>query len=1032
MNIKKNSRILNLFLPVILVICFLSVNTAAEQQPFKIEAENMTLDGYSIRYMAFASGKRVIFISGGSSLWKKASCVFEGDDGVYSVNICYLDTYNGSSTRKFVVNGEQIAIWAGNKTAGSSSYSMPQAFDETDIKYKKVTNITLKKGDIIELLSRNDYGEYGQFDYIEFIPGSVSDVQFEENDYSADLDSQGFVRTWCTTGLVATELSELQTGEFTDIVNIAPDFTIPDEKKFSVVLPNGMEFIPKSIGNDIYFRDIARGGEDSGIMTLDSYQCVDLKTVETLNIPVRFFYQTGAYDIWLNGNKLSSVTWKYTPIQSISLTLSLKKGVNRLVIRSRSKANRAGQILIGLQFLENEDKVKTSLPFDTEFLEKFYNTEKTLTSFSVDTDGSLCSETIALPARVRVGGNFYNWTSGTEKFDFQSVVGTLPKSFSVSMLVDSVGISRDFESRSGINFEKSSVTDTDTYRNMYARGLYESGTSESYCVGSEMTLKCYFDDNLGVADKMKIINELKSIDSFMDCSEFSLVHMLRLYMKYSSELDSETLEKFKDTLLNFSYWSDEQGGETMVRNSENHSIGFYSCMLIAGQLFPNELFDKSGRTGAEQKVIALSRIDSWLEEIETNGFEEFQSSAYLKVTLNALLNIYDFCEDSETVKRVGAVIDDVIELAALNTFDGISTGVQGRVYREVVYPEASDMQRLVSYLSPKMVNESPTLWAVPLITSNYQIKPNVETIIEADASRHFIQGGTDISLLKKQDYFISSVNIPCSLPNTSSLSNVYKKSETLKQAHIWTASIGAGADVFVNNPGTYTDSGTQRPDYWYGELNAPKIKMCGSTVYEIYNIKESSPVKFTHAFWPGGMFDEQHIEGHFLFARKGEGYIGLWCSNELAPYSDLLVGCEYRAYGTKTAWVCTASCKNEAGSFESFIAEFKKAGYKFNIDNLTLCAGSETIMGWNMPDIYINGDELSVNLTDFEENDLSDYIITLAGYDEARLKKIIMINAANKDGNNLICADVSDFDGKYKVMFWNKKTLKPVLNVHEE
>ena len=57
--------------------------------------------------------------------------------------------------------------------------------------------------------------------------------------------------------------------------------------------------------------------------------------------------------------------------------------------------------------------------------------------------------------------------------------------------------------------------------------------------------------------------------------------------------------------------------------SENHKIGFYSCQYIAGALYPDEIFTRSGRTGRQQMEVALERLEGWISAVEAQGFEEF-------------------------------------------------------------------------------------------------------------------------------------------------------------------------------------------------------------------------------------------------------------------------------------------------------------------------------------------------------------------------------------------------------------------------
>ena len=83
-----------------------------------------------------------------------------------------------------------------------------------------------------------------------------------------------------------------------------------------------------------------------------------------------------------------------------------------------------------------------------------------------------------------------------------------------------------------------------------------------------------------------------------DCSDFYLVYypyILRTFGKRGSGILSEKTEnELTDCLLGFRYWIDEPGNDAMWFWSENHALMFHTCQLLAGELFPDEVFTNSG------------------------------------------------------------------------------------------------------------------------------------------------------------------------------------------------------------------------------------------------------------------------------------------------------------------------------------------------------------------------------------------------------------------------------------------------------
>lgn len=1071
----------------------------------RIEAEDMQLFGYVVKNAPLASGGKVIQIGGESSapIFQKASYYFKGTDGEYNLTVGYIDVFSGSSTRKVYVNDTEIAIWAGNKTPGASVFGTTPAFDKDTFRTKTIEKVHLKNGDRIDLVSRNDYGERGEFDYLEITAaGAQSSVKEEiqftdvETDYWAyneiknmaekkavngyedgsfqpersvqrdefikmfvallgytvlpsdeywaapyiekakllgliddggntdftkeiirseimeifsrtaplkqragevfqgdedgnlnadkaatraevvtvltravsimdeaistssenggesselfSLDKDGYVKTWCATGMVSTKKAASQTvGDFQEFIDGDLPFEAPTEKSFVNPLPNGLEFIPKSLGSNVYVMETIRGGENDGVYNTDGYLATDLVAESDMVADALFRYQTGFYEMWCNGEKVVTASWKYTPTQSVGVSLNLKKGVNRIFVRIQNGGNRNALSTVGLQIMSGADKIKTTLPLERKTIVDFYNAEQWMQNFSITKEGNLKATSAPVSdTYIEIDSKLYQWPKYESVFDFDTAAGSRPMYFTVSLSVGETGMIRKIQVRNNVDYSNRDNQSVQQRQEEYAKYLFENKVSEGYCLGSELSLKCYYGEPLTVEDNKRILAELKSIDSMMDCSDFNLMHMLRLYKLYGDQMDNEVKAAYRNTLLNFAYWSDEEDSGRMVFTSENHKIGFYSCMLIAGNLFPDEVFSRSKRTGKQQAEIAEQRLEDWISTIERDGFEEFQSSAYMDVTLTGMLNTYDFSNIPNIKSRIGVLIDLMLRMTAVNTFDGVSVGVQGRVYREVIDTESCVKQRMSGYLSPKVAWTSPSLWMVPMITSSYQMPEDIETLIENPTELRFMQGGTEVTLKKTKDYLISAANFPSVYRIESPLAESYQPGVMSRQSHIMEASIGADARAFITHPGSAVDNTGQRPDYWYGQLTTPAIKMVGNTVMQIYNIPETAATQFTHAYWTSDRFEREEIESHWLFAKNKNGYLAIWCSTELEKYDDLLLGREYRANNPKTAWVCIASSLEESGMFEEFISKCKARNPQFDEETLELSLDSTIGLQW--------------------------------------------------------------------------------------
>jgi hypothetical protein len=183
---------------------------------------------------------------------------------------------------------------------------------------------------------------------------------------------------------------------------------------------------------------------------------------------------------------------------------------------------------------------------------------------------------------------------------------------------------------------------------------------------------------------------LDFIDARKDCSDFVLHGILRLmYMfdiRYSNtrpsniELSNTLLSRARATLLNFKYFPDEPGLDSLCTWTENHYILFNSAAYLAGQMYPDEVFTNSGETGRQKVGKTRVRILRWLDLRFHTGFSEWLSHVYYDEDLTALLALYDFAGDEEIRKKAEMVLDLLVFDMALNSFKGVFGSTHGRAY----------------------------------------------------------------------------------------------------------------------------------------------------------------------------------------------------------------------------------------------------------------------------------------------------------------------------------------------------------------
>jgi hypothetical protein len=194
----------------------------------------------------------------------------------------------------------------------------------------------------------------------------------------------------------------------------------------------------------------------------------------------------------------------------------------------------------------------------------------------------------------------------------------------------------------------------------------------------------------------------------------------------------------------------------------------------------------------------------------------------------------------------------------------------------------------------------------------------------------------------------------------------YRPGQRGSTQHIWQATLGPEAVVFVNHPACLSQSDARQPNYWAGNHTLPRVAQRQETLLALYQLAPGEGMRFTHAYWPAYEFDESTLKGNWAFARKGEAYVALTCNHPLHQVSTG-VGAfrELRAAAVSRkeiqAWVCILGCQAADGSFDAFQENVET----LNVDWGTGSVQTETLRGdtlslpWEGP-FRVNGIECSL------------------------------------------------------------------------
>ncbi len=647
-----------------------------------------------------------------------------------------------------------------------------------------------------------------------------------------------------------------------------------------------------------------------------------------------------SYDAWLNGEHISSRTeCQYAPMKRNRVTFSLKKGENIFFLRAQNACTRDTRNIVALSFPGKPDITVAYPGNDTSKTEAMRATLDWL--YSIKWNG----EKIIAPCEAPQGTKFT--VNGKE------ASGTIfeidPKYSTAKICAEIYGLKleRKFEfiermiPAKKIEWKNADEARKDFIDKIVSREI-PSDTQDVqwfYNIYAKLVKGIPLTDN----DVRIIRLALSDVDVQKDCSDFRFSYILASVKK--GLFPDYLVEEVHKSAVNYSYWPDEKGIGAMCYGSENHALLFHTSQMLAGMLWPNDLFVCSGRTGKQQYDIAKNRIDAWLTAIENNGYKEFMSGGYSPITAAAMLLVIDFAEENLSV-RCSKLLDEMFYSLAHNTFDGIVYAPQGRIYRGVLFPWREGTQSLIYYATGTCVPNgigAPGSWLAAFADTKYKFPSDLEEHIHQTGMYYGKAEGTKIQTYKGKGFLLTS--LPIEMVNGECFGK-YKPGAAGYQQHLSTASLGGQCIVYPQHPGGPYDGVSIRPGYWYGNGYFPAQKQWDNVLGQVFPIGINHPMRFTHLYFPTRCFDEWEHDGQWLFGKRNQGYVAVWCSNPLSLYDgDISQGCDWYAEQGVAAYLTVCGDTTMNSSFDEFKKYAKDFAPKFDRDTLTLTTSKGQSIG---------------------------------------------------------------------------------------
>ena len=105
-----------------------------------------------------------------------------------------------------------------------------------------------------------------------------------------------------------------------------------------------------------------------------------------------------------------------------------------------------------------------------------------------------------------------------------------------------------------------------------------------------------------------------------DCADFRAQMLFKIYKDCGDRLSDRCKELIKKAFLDFKYFMDEPGDDSMCYWSENHLLLFAVSEYLAGQEWPNEIFSNNGMNGKEHMQRQKSELMHGWNSVSISDF----------------------------------------------------------------------------------------------------------------------------------------------------------------------------------------------------------------------------------------------------------------------------------------------------------------------------------------------------------------------------------------------------------------------------
>jgi hypothetical protein len=435
----------------------------------------------------------------------------------------------------------------------------------------------------------------------------------------------------------------------------------------------------------------------------------------------------------------------------------------------------------------------------------------------------------------------------------------------------------------------------------------------------------------------------------VNASALEVVGLLGMMYRFGDqpEFPEALLQPLEDCILSYPYERTVLLPEE--EETESERILRYAAEILAGQRYPQKEFSQSGKTGQWHQQHAEALALDWLQQRGENGFSDWDSSHSFAEQLVALSHLVDLAENESVWEMAAVVMDKLFATLAVNSYRGIFGSTHGRTYTSHVkgglLEPTSGMARLMwgmgifnhhiagpVSLACSEKYEFPSIISDIALSAVDEIWGRESHVVDSNRAVNKVTYKTlDSMLCSAQDYY---------------------PGQTGSQEHIWQATLGPAATVFVSHPACASEDDARQPNYWAGNVLLPRVAQWRDALIAIHQFPEDDWMGFTHAYFPTYAFDESILRDGWAFARKGDGYLAITAVQGLSQVSHGNYRArELRSYGHRNIWLCHLGRAALDGDFSSFQTKILSLRIKYSESSVHFptLRGETLSFGWDGP-----------------------------------------------------------------------------------